>query len=261
MNEVLKWKESKHCAKSVWSRAWCSLAVTSRDPPLPETQILHLLHKVVARILLQFPSSSYTWLHSRLRQGLELAAVGLYTAAHSPRLSSAGFKEPPPSHEAGPRGPHRAAHPASQLEGGLAAQKPQLYLSSRGATTASSDPHACKCKRQGAGARWPNRSMGRAGQARAEGTTAERRIGGEKRAGLQEGRRRGRRCSSAHSEITNTHRVSLPAQGSWYPNWGKSQCSGDSHYSIWLRLPLHEKSAHWERQFGVSQWKNPPNAF
>lgn len=34
-----------------------------------------------------------------------------------PRLSSAGLEEPPPSYEAGPGGPHRAAHPASQLEG------------------------------------------------------------------------------------------------------------------------------------------------
>lgn len=103
--------------------------------------------------------------------------------------------------------------------------------------------------------------MGRAGQARAEGTSAERRIGGEKRAGLQEQGRRGHPCSSAHSQVTNIHRMFLPMQDSWNPNWGKFQFSEDSHSSIWFRLPLYEKRAHWERQFGVSQWKNLPNAF
>lgn len=32
----------RHCAQGVW----CSLAVTSADPPLPETQFPQLLHKV-----------------------------------------------------------------------------------------------------------------------------------------------------------------------------------------------------------------------
>lgn len=103
--------------------------------------------------------------------------------------------------------------------------------------------------------------MGRAGQARAEGMSAERRIGGEKRAGLQEQGRRGHPCSSAHSQVTNIHRMFLPMQDSWNPNWGKFQFSEDSHSSIWFRLPLYEKRAHRERQFGVSQWKNLPNAF
>lgn len=105
MNEVLKRKESRHCAKSVWSRAWCSLAVTSRDPPVPETQFLHLLHNVVTRIFLQFPTSSDTWLHGRLGQGLELAAVGLCTPARPLGSPPPGSRSRPPHMKRGPEAP------------------------------------------------------------------------------------------------------------------------------------------------------------
>lgn len=48
MNEGLTWKEFRRCANGAGSWVpWDSLAEPSAEPPLPETQSLHLLHRVV----------------------------------------------------------------------------------------------------------------------------------------------------------------------------------------------------------------------
>lgn len=91
--------------------------------PLPETQFLHLLHRWLGRILPKFPSSSDTWSHGRVGQGLELVTLGLRTPAHPLRPSSARLEETPRA-DIPPHHHHHAAHPTSQLEGGLGAQKP-----------------------------------------------------------------------------------------------------------------------------------------
>ena len=212
-------KRIRHCAQGVW----CSLAVTSSRSSPPWNSISSTFAQggwlgCSPSFLLIRPLSSAarSGRHSSWR-------LGLCTPATPSGPPLPGLKSPPPSGEVRLGCLYLAAPPASPLVRGLAAQKPQLYLKSPRAATVPSAPRAphaaADWQPKGAGARWPGRSMGGAGQARREEN--EHRViddGVEGRRGEQ-GRSRGGGVAGAISFI---HKLQTPSER-------PSRCRGTSH--------------------------------
>lgn len=154
----------------------------------------------LARVLLTFSSSLDTGLPGRVAQGLEPATLGLFTPVYPLRPSEARPEEPPRSDQV-KRGEVATAGllaRARRLEGGLAARKPQIYLSSRrAAAPALRTPPPIDSPRR---RRAPAEPIDGAGR---DGTSAERQIEDRKRAHLQG--KVGGAARALHSLITNQH--------------------------------------------------------